>query len=156
MLEFMVKYVVAILMLLILMVGCAPAENITAIRENAYQQGYDAGKDKGYIQGIADSKAGIDAMKQNSFTEGYKSGYEEAVANLDEILQGNQSGLTTTLPESRDLPGRFVGDKSTNTYHYPTCMSAQQISTANQAWAWYAKNLVLRGMSPCDICKPPK
>lgn len=145
------------LLMAITLLGCsAPTENITAIRENAYKQGYDSGLDKGYIKGTDDAGANIEDIKQNAYKEGYAVGYDNATAYIEDSMQSNSPIFVTTISTcSRTFPAKYVGNKSTKIFHFPLCVLAQQIPQKDQLWSnsagWYSA----QGMKPCDKCKPP-
>jgi hypothetical protein len=138
-------------------VSCAPTENITAIKEVAYKDGFMIGYDKGYLKGTIDGQIGLVDIKQGSYKDGYSDGSKDAIADSKQSAQDNQPAFVTTIPIAKcSFPGKYVGDKSTKIYHLPTCTLAQQMAPENQIWTYSVVAFSFYGIRPCDICKPPK
>lgn len=51
--------------------------------------------------------------------------------------------------------GQFVGSKNSDIYHYPSCNSAQQISSENKIWFADGQDAVNQGYRPCKNHFPP-
>ena len=51
--------------------------------------------------------------------------------------------------------GQFVGSKTSDVYHYPSCSHAKNIKAENQIWFVDAQDAVNHGYRPCSVCNPP-
>jgi hypothetical protein len=49
----------------------------------------------------------------------------------------------------------FVGSKSSNKYHLPSCEWAQKIALSNQVWFPSSEAAQAKGYVACKVCKPP-
>ncbi|MDO9334438.1 MAG: thermonuclease family protein [Dehalococcoidales bacterium] len=50
---------------------------------------------------------------------------------------------------------KYVGSKSSDKYHIPSCTWAKKINPENEVWFNSATDAKLNGYSPCGVCKPP-
>jgi hypothetical protein len=49
----------------------------------------------------------------------------------------------------------FVGSKSSNKYHRPSCEWAQKIASSNQVWFASSEAAQAKSYVACKVCKPP-
>ena len=71
----------------------------------------------------------------NAYNEGYSAGYAQCQVD--------------------DLDGPLVGSKNSDIYHYPWCISAQQILPENEVWFDTVEEAQAAGYRPCQVCHPP-
>ena len=48
----------------------------------------------------------------------------------------------------------YVANRSSQTYHLPTCHIAERISEENRFEVYDESFFIERGVSPCKVCKP--
>lgn len=58
---------------------------------------------------------------------------------------------TTTAPSTEK---NYVGSKSSDKYHLPSCTHAKKIAAENQVWFATKADAAAAGYTPCAVCKP--
>jgi len=83
----------------------------------------------------------------DAYNEGFDIGYAQGFA------EGKTEGYIEGL---RDCPdGPFVGSINSDVYHYPWCITAQQILPENEVWFDSVEEAQDAGYRPCKVCNPP-
>jgi hypothetical protein len=82
---------------------------------------------------------------------GAASGFEEGT------LASPPAGPAAAVspPGEAEVEGKYVGSKSSNKYHYPTCKFVRWISPGNLIKFKSAAEARARRYVPCPTCKPP-
>jgi hypothetical protein len=72
-----------------------------------------------------------------------------------QISAANSSSTSTSKDCQIQAAGPFVGSRNSNVYHYPSCSSAKQISSANLVTFNTVADACAAGYRPCKNCNPP-
>ena len=159
-------------------------ENIdlfAGIKEEAYLEGFNAGKEeglaegekneykKGYSDGVIEGESNASSANDDAYSDGYEAGYAKgysdgkiAGANAASQSSGNSkgsgssggsggNGYSSEIAEECD----YVLNTNTGKFHEPSCSSAKTIREENREYFTGAREEVIaRGFEPCGRCNP--
>ena len=80
--------------------------------------------------------------------------YSDLFVSLEREARENNEGCWTEETDG-EKPGKFVGSKKSDVYHYPNCRYVKTILPENIIWFTSAEDARNHGYRPCKVCKPP-
>jgi hypothetical protein len=106
--------------------------------------------DKLSLQGKKEPNAYSDSG-HGLLRRGATSGFEEGTLSSSPVGQA----AAISPPGEVEVEGKYVGSKTSNKYHYPTCKWVRRISPGNMIKFKSAAEAQAHHYVPCPVCKPP-
>ncbi|MGB3346633.1 MAG: thermonuclease family protein [Candidatus Humimicrobiia bacterium] len=80
--------------------------------------------------------------------------YSDLFVSLEREARENNRGCWAEETDG-EKPGKFVGSKKSDVYHYPKCGYVKKIKSENIIWFSSVEDARNHGYRPCKVCKPP-
>ena len=147
---------------LLLLSACGMSdEEIETLRQEQYDLGFEAGKQKGlssgYAKGYREGKSaghseGYSDGWGNGYDIGHRDGWEECYDYVLELIDDYQNSGSYSTGSSQTESGYYIGNLNTHKFHRPSCSYLP--AAYNQTYFYSRSAAINAGYSPCGHCNP--
>lgn len=82
------------------------------------------------------------------------SSQKSAASTASSASRSSSGSSNTTAQTSSSSSGKYIGNRSSKKFHYPSCNDVKKMNESNKVWLGSRDEALRLGYSPCGHCRP--